>query len=123
MATKTETAHRGEFIVSEANGTRSRETVTVLSGTPALTPGEVLGLVTASDKYTVYDNGASDGSEAAAAVLVDPVDASTGDVSGVVVITADAELRKSGLTFQSGQDAAAQTAAFADLKSLGIKAR
>lgn len=123
MATKTETAHAGEFIVSEANGRRSRDTGVFLSGTPALLPGEVVAIVTASGKWTVYDNAASDGTEVAAGVLFEAVDASAADVSGVVVITGDAEVKKSMLTYQDGQDAAAQTAALADLKAIGIKAR
>lgn len=44
MTTKTETRHAGGFIVSEANGTRSREAITVLSGQTLLT-GAVLALL------------------------------------------------------------------------------
>ena len=48
MAT-TEATRAGEFLLSEANGTRSRESVTVTGGSyPA---GQVLGKVTASGKY------------------------------------------------------------------------
>lgn len=39
----TETLHAGEFIVSEANGTRSREAVTVAAEAGALAAGTVLG--------------------------------------------------------------------------------
>lgn len=44
MATLTETARTGEFIVSEANGTLAREQIT-LSGAAALVAGTVLGAV------------------------------------------------------------------------------
>lgn len=44
MTTFTEGTHAGEFIVSEANGNRSREKVTVLSG-QVLKAGAVLGAV------------------------------------------------------------------------------
>jgi hypothetical protein len=44
--------------------------VTFASGTPALQPGEVVARVTASGKYTFYDDGATDGTEDAAGVLV-----------------------------------------------------
>ena len=37
--TLTETLHAGEFIVSEANGTRSREEVTVAAAAAALPAG------------------------------------------------------------------------------------
>jgi len=45
MTTFTENLHAGNFIASEANGTRSRETVTILSGQD-LRAGAVLGKVT-----------------------------------------------------------------------------
>lgn len=122
MATKTETAHAGECILSEANGTRSREAVTFVSGTPALKPGEVVAIVTASSKYSTYDNGASDGTEVAAGVLIEDVDASAADATGVI-LRRDAEVIDSLLTYQAGQDAAAQTAAKVDLAALGLIAR
>ena len=56
--------YAGEFIVSEGNGSISRETITVLSG-ETLEPGAVLGKVTASGKYKALDPAAADGSEAA----------------------------------------------------------
>jgi len=46
MATLTEGQHAGEFLVSEANGRRSRETITVASGQD-LSAGTVLGKITA----------------------------------------------------------------------------
>lgn len=42
MTTKTETNHAGGFLVSEANGSRSREAITVLSG-ENLKAGHVIG--------------------------------------------------------------------------------
>lgn len=45
MTELTEGQHQAEFIVTEANGSLSRETVTVLSG-QTLQPGHVLGRVT-----------------------------------------------------------------------------
>ena len=122
MVTKTETAPAGECILSEANGTRSRESVTFVSGTPALKSGEVVAIVTASSKYSTYDNGASDGTEVAAGVLIEDVDASAADATGVI-LRRDAEVIDSLLTYQSGQDGAAQTAAKVDLTALGIIAR
>ena len=44
MTVLTEGQHTGEFLVTEANGSLSRETVTVLSG-QSLKPGHVLGKV------------------------------------------------------------------------------
>lgn len=45
MTELTESQHKAEFLVTEANGSLSRETVTVLSG-QTLKPGHVLGKVT-----------------------------------------------------------------------------
>lgn len=121
MALKTEGKHAGEFIVSEANGTRSRGVVTVVSG-QNLVAGAVVGKITASGKYKEYDNGASDGSEVAAAILFDNVDATSGDKSGVVLVR-DCEVNAAELTWKSGQSGADITAGKADLAALGIIAR
>lgn len=42
MATETETAHRGAFLASKANGNRSMENITLLSG-QSVVDGQVLG--------------------------------------------------------------------------------
>lgn len=63
-----ETKHTGEFLMWEA-GTISREVVTLAAAAAALEAGTVLGKITASGKYVAYNNGASDGSEVAAAIL------------------------------------------------------
>ena len=110
---KTEATRAGEFLVSEANGKRSRESI-IVTGGPYL-PGQVLGKITASGKYTAYAAGASDGTETAAGVLWDAADGSSADVSAVAVVR-DAEVVESMLT---GEDADAIT----DLAALGIIAR
>ncbi|CCG09108.1 head decoration protein [Pararhodospirillum photometricum] len=121
MTTLTETLHAGAFLVSEGNGSISRERITVVSGQD-LQAGAVLGKVTASGKYAAYDNGASDGTQAAAGILFASVDASGGDAHGVAVVRL-AEVAKAALVFGSGQDATAKTAAYADLAALTIIAR
>ncbi len=82
--TITEKTHAGEFILSEAPGSLSREQITVVSG-QNLVAGAVVGIVTASSKYAEYDNGLVDGTETAVGVLFDAVDASSADAPGVVV--------------------------------------
>ena len=84
MPVMTEGQHAGEFVVSEGNGTISRETVTILNGR-TLEPGTVLGKVTTSGKYREIDPVATSGAEVAIAVLYDAVDASAGDAPGVVI--------------------------------------
>lgn len=112
MAT-TEATRAGEFLLSEANGTRSREAIIVTGGSfPA---GQVLGKITASGSYTAYDDTAEDGTEVAAGVLYDAVDASTADASGAAVVR-DAEVKGALLT---DNDAAGT----ADLAAAGIIVR
>lgn len=118
MPTLTEGFHTGEFVHSEANGHRSREVVTIVSG-QSVVAGEVLGKVTASGKYATHDQDASDGSEAAAAIAFDAVDASAADVEGVVVIR-DAEVNGTRLTWESDIEAAEIVTATAELAALGV---
>lgn len=46
MTVFTEGRHAGEFLMSEAAGMRSRDTITIPAGTGVVEPGTVLGLVT-----------------------------------------------------------------------------
>jgi hypothetical protein len=86
MTTLTEGIHQGEHMISEANGMRSRDQVTVLiAGAVAYRSGTVLGKVTASGKYVKYDNAASDGSQTATGVLLTPLlDGVNGDYKAVM---------------------------------------
>lgn len=114
MATLTENPRTGGFLLSEDNGTRSRETVTLAAGNGELDAGTVLGVVTASGEYAPYDDTATDGSEVASAVLWASAD--TTAAVDAAVIARDAEVIESELT---GIDAAGVT----DLASVGIIAR
>jgi hypothetical protein len=113
----TQVARNEEFLLSEANGTRSRETVTIVSGTAALGAGAVLGKITASGKYQDYDAGESNGAETAVAVLCAPVDASAGDVAGVAIVR-DAEVSTDELDY-TGTEATV----LANLLTVGIVGR
>lgn len=115
--------HTGEFILSEANGTLSRDTVTVTVGAnTTLQAGAVLGQIAATGKYVPYDDGYSDGREDAAGLLyatvVNDTDGAV-DVSAVI-INKDAEVRRDDLQFEDEVD---EDGAIADLLALGIKAR
>jgi len=72
MTIKQEPIHAGEFLLSEGAGNISRETINVAAG-PALWPGQVLGLITASGEFAAYDPTAEDGSEKAVAILFGPL--------------------------------------------------
>ncbi len=120
MTTKTETTHAGGFIMSEANGNRSRESVTLTSG-QTLEAGAVLGKVTSGGKYVAYDNTLSDGSQAAAGILIGHGDASGGDLL-VAIIARDAEVNGDELLWKATSPSGT-TAGIADLAALGIIVR
>lgn len=113
--TKTEARRTGEFILSEANGTRSREEVTIAAAAGAMDVGTLVGKITATGKYVAYSNAASDGSEVAAGILYAAVPDLAVDQKGVI-IARDAEVVAARLT---GSD----TPGLADLKAVGIIAR
>lgn len=85
MAILEEAIRAGEFLLSEGDGTISRETITVASG-QNLKAGTVLGVITASGKYAAYADANTDGTEVAAGILYSDVDASSADKAGVAVV-------------------------------------
>ena len=107
--------HTAEFLLSEGNGSISREQVTIAASAGAMVPGRVVGKITASGKYAEYNNAASDGTEVAAGVLYATVKDSTADQKAVI-IARQAEVIESELT---GLDANGK----ADLLALGIICR
>ncbi len=113
--------HKGEFIVSEGNGSISREVITILSGR-TLHPGAVLGKVTASGKYRDLDPSASDGSEVAAAILHDAADASAGDISAVAIVRL-AEINAAEILWPDGITDNQKQTALEQLASANIIAR
>ena len=118
MTTLTEGRHTGEGLLSEAEGTRSRENITIAAGAN-LVPGQVLGKITASGKYKMHDPAASDGSQAAAAILYADAAAAAADVKGVAIVR-DAEWNGATLTWISGISGGNKTAGIAALAALGI---
>lgn len=122
-----ERQHTGEFLLSEGEGTISRETATfTAAASTRYQPGHVLGLLTATGKWVEYDNAGSDGSESAYGVLYGEVD-NTANLSGadftVTVIRRLAEVRKADLQWFSAVIDADKTAAYVDLATQNIIAR
>lgn len=115
MSVISEGKHTAEFLLSEGNGSISREKIVISSTASAMVPGTVLGKVTASGEYVAYSNAASDGSEVAAGILYRGVPDSAADQFAVGIMR-HAEVKKDELT---GLDAAGE----ADLKALGIICR
>ncbi len=124
MTTKTEPLHTGGFIASEANGWRSRETATVLSG-QNLVAGEVVQL---SGAKLIAASGsldsAGDVSTAVVGIMHAAIDASSADVKNAVYIARDAEVVDADLTYPDETTAGGEkVATVASLAALGIIAR
>jgi len=60
---------------------RQMEPVVIASGAGVLVKGTVLGKITASSKYDVYDDGNADGTETAKRILAHDIDATAADVN------------------------------------------
>jgi hypothetical protein len=121
MVALTQNPRAAAFLISESNKSRSRETVTIVSG-QNLKAGTVVGKVTASGKYAAYDDNNVDGTETAAGVLYDGIDATAGDQLAVIYAR-DAEVDGTQLAWAATVTAGEKTTAIADLKALGIIVR
>lgn len=67
MVALTEGVHPDEFIKSVSNWYRSFDNVTIVAGV-AVTPGTVLGRVTATGQWNIYSNTGAGGIETAAGI-------------------------------------------------------
>ena len=121
MVAVTESRTPGCFILTEANGRRSRKKVTVtVPATTTLLAGEVLS--TAAGKFVDYDDAVGGG--IATAILFDTLVNATGapvDMVGVIVDN-NAEVVKSQLLWKAGVSAGAKLTGLADLELVHIKA-
>jgi hypothetical protein len=120
MATKTEGNHSAEFLLSNEE-TLSFDKGVLITG-QNLAAGTVLGKITASGKYTLHNNAASDGSEVAAAILYDATDATAADTP-CTVVSRIAEVADAKLIFKSGISAPNRAAAIVALSTQHIIAR
>lgn len=123
MATLTEGRVTAAYILTEANGLRSRDQAKIASGAGKLEPGAVLGKVTASGKYKPHAPAANDGTETAVAILYSAVDAT--DADALCVITArDCEAKKDELVYHADTNTDGEKAAVhASLATVGIIVR
>ena len=98
----------------------SRDTITLVAG-QNLPLGAVLGIVTASGKATQITPGAVDGSQLAAGVLIEDVDATAADVRTTMIaryaVVTDTGLVWPGISFGNKQTAIGQ---LAQLSGVGI---
>lgn len=125
MTPQTEGQYTGDWLRSEAQGSRSREEVTILAGSGSdreLTSGMVLGKITSGGKYVQLNPDASNGSQNAAGILLNDVTALNGHDAKATIIARDAEVSGAGLTWSDDTDLD-QDAAEAQLEALGIQVR
>lgn len=121
MAVQTEPNYLGDWLKFEEDSLYSRDEVVVASG-QNLATGTVVGVVTASGKVTQLAPAASDGSENAAGVMLNPVDASAADQPGAI-IARHAICSDKGLVWPASITGPQKAVAIAQLKTLGILVR
>ena len=120
MPVLTQPPSMGDLLKYELNPNYTREIVTLLAGTN-YPLGAVLGVVSASGKYTLSPATGTDGSETAAAVLLEAVDASAADVTGLVIVRGPVILSKAALVVDASVDDAAKLAIkHSELAALGL---
>jgi hypothetical protein len=116
----------GDLLKYELNANYCRESVTLKAGTN-YPIGSVLGKITASGKYRLSPATqvvGDEGAETAVAVLIEPVDASAADKTGVVVARGPIIVSKAALAFDASVDQAAEkTAKHAQLVVSGVVPR
>ena len=123
MPVLTQPPSMGDVLKYEINPNYTRETVTLLAGTP-YPVGSVLGKITASGKYTLSPAAGADGAETASAVLLYAVDATLADAIGIVVARGPAIVSRAALTYDGSVDDAAKiTTKLGQLAAQGIIAR
>ena len=126
MATLQKRQATASFIISEANGYRSRDDVTVtVPASTTYVAGTILGKITATGKFVRHAAGATNGSEDEAGALYETITNTTG--SGVdstaVNFARDAEVNGHELTYEIGADGPQIILSDAALKALGIIVR
>ncbi|PKP79217.1 MAG: head decoration protein [Alphaproteobacteria bacterium HGW-Alphaproteobacteria-3] len=116
----------GDLLKYELNASYCREAVTLKAGMNYAL-GSVLGRITASGKYRLAPAAevtGDEGAEIAAVVLIEAVDATAGDRTGLVIARGPAIVSRAALVFDASVDDAAKTAVkHAELSSAGIVPR
>ncbi|MCP1761954.1 MULTISPECIES: head decoration protein [Bradyrhizobium] len=100
MPTFNEGRHPAEFLLSEANGQRSRGNITI-GANQTIVPGHVLGQITASGNYIAHDPAAADGSQVAAAIALYGV-VTTAATAAISAIVREAEINGKTITTKAG---------------------
>lgn len=111
-----------DIVKDEAENRFSRDEETLASGSCIVAIGTVLGKVTASGKYKPLAPGASDGTQNAAAVILETADATSADQT-VVTLKRHAQVVSQNLVWPAGITGNQKSNAIAELEAIGIVAR
>jgi hypothetical protein len=117
-----EALNLGDLLKYEDSHLYSRERVTLVVG-QTLPLGAVVGLITASGKVMQLDPSATDGSQVAAGVLIQPCDAALAERNDGLMVARHAIVADHALTWPTGITAGEQAAAIVQLKALGVLVR
>jgi hypothetical protein len=116
----------GDLLKYELNASYCRETITLKAGTNYAL-GSVLGKITASGKYRLSPAAlviGDEGAETAIAVLIEAIDATAADKTGLIAARGPAIVSKAALVFDASVDQAAEkTAKHSQLAAAGIVPR
>lgn len=94
MSIKTEGVHAGEFLLSEANGARSRENIVIVTGAGKLAAGTLLAMITAANAMVPTAAGGNTGNGTIGSIAI-----SSDAVSGTYLLTIT-EAAANGGTFE-----------------------
>ncbi|SCK61201.1 Bacteriophage lambda head decoration protein D [Variovorax sp. HW608] len=122
MPAITEPLNLGDLLKYEAPNLYSRDRVTVASG-QNLSLGAVVGIVTATGKFTQIDPSATDGTQVAAGVLLQACDATLADRDDGLIVARHAIVADHALAWPGAITNAEKLAAIAQLKALGVLVR
>lgn len=122
MPVITEGLNLGDLLKYEAPNLYSRDQITVGAG-QNLPLGTVVGLVTATGKLKQIDPSATDGSQYAAGVLMQAIDATLIDREDGLMLARHAIVADHALAWPAAITSAEKLAAIAQLKSLGVLVR
>jgi hypothetical protein len=116
----------GDLLKYELNGNYTREVVTLKSGMNYAL-GSVLGRIAASGKYRLSPAAevtGDEGAEDAVAVLIEAIDATAADATGLIVARGPVIVSRDALVFDASVDDAAKAAAkHAELSAAGLVPR
>ncbi len=122
MTAITEGLNLGDLLKYEAPNLYSRDQVTVASG-QTLRLGAVVGVVTATGKVKQIDPSATDGSQYAAGVLMQPCDAALIDREDALMVARHAIVADHALAWPVAITLAEKQSVVLQLKSLGVLVR